>query len=155
MCIYIVGMWLYVCVCGVYVVVIVALCVHVCSGRWLHTVGLCVHMRKSTLGVILQEPFILLSETISHWPGVCSVGVSQGGWPMKPRNQLPQHWDPKRIPTCPTVHTGSGDWMQALIPARQTLSAELLSQSGDCWTALESGSIKCLCVMFPLDSIYW
>lgn len=142
------------CVCGVYVVVIVALCVHVCSGRWLHTVWLCVHMWRSTLGVILQESF-LLSETISHWPGVCRVGVSQGGWPMKPRNQLPQYWNHKHIPTCPTVHTGSGDWVQALMLARQTLSAELSSQSGDSWTALESGSIKCLCVTFPLDSIYW
>lgn len=55
------------CVCGCDC----ALCVHVCSGRRLYTVGLCVHMWKSTLGVILQEPFILLSETISHWPGVC------------------------------------------------------------------------------------
>lgn len=97
-CIYTVGMWLRVCVCVVYVVVFVALCVHVCSGRWLHSVWLRVHMWKSTLGVILQEPFILLSETISHWPGVCRVGVSQGGWSGKPRNPLPQHWDRKHIP---------------------------------------------------------
>lgn len=80
------------CVCGVCAVVIVALCVHVCSGSWLHTVWLCVHMWKSTLGVTL------LSETTSHWSGVGRVGESQGGWPKKPRNPLPQHWDHKQIP---------------------------------------------------------
>lgn len=73
------------CLCGSVCVHVWCACVvcmwlyaHVCGGWWLHIVWLCVHMcvctdgsQKSTVDVILQDPFILVFETISHWPGVC------------------------------------------------------------------------------------